>query len=354
MAKYVKKENIFLKIAKYLFPWKGDSTTEILRKVIFLAASIVLIVSLCLLLTQSSNRIEDNKTNEIISDIYHGNQEVVTSGSTILQLDTEKQEQIREENPEILEEFIPLLAINEDVVGWISLGDEDEPFIDYPVVQGDDNDFYLKHNIYGEESVSGSIYADYREPLTADSEPANLILYGHNMKSGEYFAKVTRYYNGKPGFDGGLSYHQKYPTFTFSSLYEKYTYKIFAGMMVNTKTTEGDVFYYLRGRNFETKADFDNYVAQILDRSTFYTDVDLKYGDHLITLSTCVYDFGINARWVLFGRRVREGEDPTVDVSKTYENPDPLYFDYYYNYISKKDSWGGRKWPAEMIYGYSY
>lgn len=354
MANYVKKESIFLKIAKYLFPWKGDSVTEIFRKIIFLAAAVVLIVSLTLLLTQTTNQIEDNKTNDIISDLYHSGSDAVTSGNTTLQLDTTKQEQIREENPEILEEFIPLLDINEDIVGWITMGDENDPFVDYPIVQGDDNDYYLTHNINGDKSVSGAIFADYREPLTADSEPANLILYGHNVASGEYFGMVPRYFNYKPGQTGNLDYHKAYPTFTYSSLYEKYTYKIFAGMMVNTETTEGDVFYYLRGRNFATKTDFDEYVAQILDRSTFFTDVDLKYGDHLITLSTCVLDYGVEARWVLFGRRVREGEDPTVDVSKTRVNPDPLFFDYYYRNFSSKDGWDGRKWPAEMIYGYTY
>ena len=359
MANFVQKENIFLRIVKYLIPWKGDSIGEIIRKIIFLVAAIVLVVSLVLLLTQTTDRIEDNKTNDIISDLYHGNidttSDVLSGGSTVLELDTSRQEEIRKENPEVLDEFIPLLEINEDVVGWISVGDADKPFIDYPVVQCEDNDYYLKHDLRGNYSESGAVFADFREPLaSADSEPANIILYGHNVASGEYFGMLPRYYNYKPGNTGGLSYYKAYPTFTYSSLYEKYTYKIFAGMMVNTEKSEGDVFYYLRGRNFETKADFDEYIANILDRTTFYTDVDLQYGDHLMTLSTCIVDYGVPARWVLFGRRVREGEDPSVDVEKAYENPDPLYFDFYYKNFSKKDGWDGRKWPAEMIYGYSY
>ena len=121
---------------------------------------------------------------------------------------------------------------------------------------------------------------------------------------------------------------------------------------MNTQEEDGEVFYYLQGRKFGNKAAFDDYVAQILDRTTFYTDVDLQYGDNLITLSTCILDYGIDARWVIFGREVREGEDPTVDVSKVYENPDPLYFDYYYRVFG--GSWGGRKWDPAMIYDYSY
>lgn len=363
MAKYKEKENAFIKIAKYLIPWKGDKPTEILRKVIFLVSAIVLIVSLVSLLNYSVSMNTDNKNNESLSDLYHNgtssdtsSDSGVTSGSTVVNIDTSSgTEKEPEEKPaEILDEFKPLLEINEDIVGWITMGDEDDPFIDYVVVQGEDNDFYLDHNYMKQPNVGGSIFADYRIDLSADSNPANTILYGHNMASGEYFGKVPRYFNYKPGQVGqGIEFYKTYPTFTFSTLYEKNTYKIFGGMMVNTQKTEGEVFYYLRGRQFETKAAFDDYCAQILDRSTFYTDVDLQYGDNLITLSTCIMDYGSwNLRWVLFGRKVREGEDPTVDVSKAYENPDPLYFEAYYNTYGGE--WGGRKWPADMIYGYSY
>ncbi len=359
MANFVERENIFLRIIKYLLPWKGDKPTEILRKLIFLVSAVVLAVSLIILLSDATDRAEDNRNNDIISDLYHngsadGGGNAVLSGDTTLNIDItpERQEQLKEENPEVLEEFLPLLEINDDIVGWFSMGDEDNPFIDYVVVQGDDNDFYLDHNYRKESNVGGSIFADYRNPLTADDEPANLILYGHNMASGEYFGKVPRYFNYKPGNYNGIDFYKTYPTFTFSSLYEKYTYKIFAGMLVNTKKSEGDVFYYLRGREFETKDDFDNYIVNILDRSTFYTDVDLQYGDKLITLSTCILDYqGWDLRFVLFGRRVREGEDPTVDVSKAYENPDPLYFDAYYRVYGGE--WGGRKWDEELLYGYT-
>ena len=62
--------------------------------------------------------------------------------------------------------------------------------------------------------------------------------------------------------------------------------------------------------------------------------------------------FRSDCRWVILGREVREGEDPTVDVDKAYENTDPLYFDYYYRVYG--GSWGGRKWDPAMIFDYSY
>lgn len=347
MANFVEKENIFLRIAKYLIPWKGDKPAEIVRKVIFLAAAVVLVVSLATIIAFFGGNAMDSRLNNQISEIYHG-----TASVTI---DEVKQEQLAKEYPEVNEKFLPLLEQNEDVIGWITMGDPDDPFIDYVVVQGDDNDFYLDHNLNGEYSKTGTVFADYREKITPEYTPANTILYGHNVQSGEYFAKLTRYFNYRSvnyGSSDGLEWYKKYPTITFNTLYKDSTYKIFAGMLVNTDEKDGEVFYYLQGRKFSNKAEFDDYIAQILDRTTFYTDVDLKYGDNLITLSTCILDYGINARWVIFGREVREGEDPTVDVSKAYENPDPLYFDYYYNVYG--GSWGGRKWDEDMIYDYHY
>lgn len=358
MANYVKKDNIFLRIAKYLIPWKGDKPVEIIRKVIFLLSAVVLVVSLVSLISYEAGRARDNRDNEDLSDLYHGaasQTEEAGGGSANIDLtiDTDTPDDTPEEKaPEILPEFLPLLEINEDIIGWITMGDEDDPFVDYVVVQGEDNDFYLDHNYKKESNIGGAIFADYREPISYDTEPANIILYGHNMKSGEYFHNVTNYFNTKIGRDEtNLSFYKEHPTFTFSTLYEKYTYKIFGGMLVHTEKKNGEVFYYLQGRNFGTKDAFDEYIANILDRSSFYTDVDLQYGDRLITLSTCILDYGDwDMRWVLFGRRVREGEDPSVDVSKAYHNPDPLYFDAYYNYFG--GSWGGRKWPSEMIYGF--
>ncbi|MBQ8194142.1 MAG: class B sortase [Oscillospiraceae bacterium] len=356
MANFVERENIFLRIVKYLIPWKGDKPTEILRKIIFLVSAVVLIVSLVILVSDFSENKEVEQNNDIISDIYHnGVTPELLTGNTTLNIDItpERQEQLKEENPEVLDEFLPLLEINEDVVGWLYIDGDYEPTVDNVIVQGDDNEFYLDHDLSGNSKLGGTVFADYRAPITATEEPANIILYGHNMANGSFFGKVPRYFNYKPGNSYGLDWYRKYPTMTFSTLYEERTYKIFAGMLVNTEKSEGDVFYYLRGRYFDTEEKFNEYIVNILDRSTFYTDVDVQYGDQLLTLSTCILDYqGWDLRFVLFGRRVREGEDPTVDVSKAYENPDPLYFDAYYRVYGGE--WGGRKWDEELLYGYTY
>ena len=139
MANYVKKDNIFLRIAKYLIPWKGDKPVEIIRKVIFLLSAVVLVVSLVSLISYEAGRARDNRDNEDLSDLYHGavsQTEEAGGGSANIELtiDTDTPDDTPDEKaPEILPEFLPLLEINEDIIGWITMGDEDDPFVDYVV-----------------------------------------------------------------------------------------------------------------------------------------------------------------------------------------------------------------------------
>lgn len=346
MANYVEKENFLIRARNYLFPRKGDKTGEIIRKIVFLVGVVVLIASLIILISRKVNLANDTKRNEELSDIFHGN-------GTTVQITDEKKEQLQKEYPKVMDEFLPLLEINKDVIGWINI--PGMYFIDYVVLQGEDNDYYLDHNYMGGNSVSGSIFADYHVPIKPDSQPANIILYGHNMKSGEYFGTLP-YYFSMP-YTGDISYYKEHPIIEFSTLYEKSTYKIFAGMLTNTEEAAGEVFRYHMVHNFANKSEFDEFCASILDRTSFYNpDVDLRYGDDLLTLSTCMFGgYGgetADPRWVIFARKVRPGEDPNVDVSKAYSNPDPLFYDLFYEIHG--GGWGGRKWPAEMIQGYSY
>ena len=348
MAKNQEKENIFIRILKYLFPWKGDKPAEIIRKIVFLAALVTLIVSVTNLLLAQVNRITDNSLNKELSESYHG-----TAASKV-EINTESREEIIKEHPEIQERFIPLLEINKDIVGWITVGNED--FIDYPVLQGEDNYYYLYRNFKKEDSRSGSIFLDYRNTITADNQSGNLVIYGHNMQSGEYFGKLIYYFNyavSQPDHND-ISFYKEHPTITFSTLYKTSTYKIFGGVLAKVNSNDDDDFKYHNVHNFATKAEFDDFCANVLDRSTFINpDVDLKYGDNLMTLSTCVLGTAYgnaDLRWVIFARETREGEDETVDVSKAFANPSPLFYDLYY--AARGGEWKGRGWDESIIQGY--
>lgn len=222
-----------------------------------------------------------------------------------------------------------------------------------------DNEYYLTHNFYGNYSRMGSLYVDYHVEVTADG-PTNTVIYGHNDAGGTFFGGMPEYFNYSrtTGNPNNISFYKNNPTVTYNTIYKNSTYKIFGGILTNVYDEDGSVFAYQTYRNFGSKSDFDNYVANILDRSTFINpDVDIQYGDKLLTMSTCMWGYGTpnlsdsydaHLRWVVFAREVRDGESSYVDVSKAYANPDPLFFSAYYNNYAG-GSWGGRKWPKEII-----
>lgn len=238
-------------------------------------------------------------------------------------------------------------SINEDMIGWINIAIPGETDISEPVVQCEDNKYFLTHDFLYRVVKEGAIYADFKCKFTTRTRPANTILYGHNMASGKSFAKLTRYCTWyKTG--QGISQYLEAPTVEFDTLWEKGTYKVFAAMFVNTEEKDGEVFKYYKQRTIANEGEFFDYIGQIMDRSQFFTDVDLEYGDELLTLSTCYYPFqkeNSDDRFVVFARRVRDGESAEVDTSKAVINPDPLYFDYYYKV--RGGSWGGRNWDAD-------
>lgn len=382
MANTAAKDNVFMKIVKYLIPWKGDKVVEIIRKIIFLTALIVLITTGVLFLKAYAESRQNIENNEILSGAFHGT-------GTGLQIDTSKKDEIQQQKPGILDNFLPFFTDDgvtnsrghkvepNDIRGWLLIngyGDE-KPLVDNIVMQFTDNDYYLSHNSYGENVRSGTLYIDYRVDMEGGKNPGNIVVYAHNMLDApgeiDYFGILLQYFNYAKknyGSDGRLhqsdiedpnsgihdiSFYKQHPTIEFSTLYDNSTYKIFGGIMVNTNSYAGEVFNYHRVHSFANKDEFDSFCAEILDRSCFINpDVDLKYGDELLTLSTCIYGYGqtANTRFVIFARKTRDGESPAVDVEKAYANPSPKFYDTFYQMFDY--TWEGRKWPTDMIWAF--
>lgn len=323
-----------------VIPSGSDSVGEVVRKVILIVSVIAVIVCSVLIIgdmmTDSRQTVQDQNRIEL-------KQEVEISGK--IPLGDDKIEEIQKQVPGILDKYVAFYDQNPDIVGWIKI--DDTP-IDYPVLQYKDNDFYLYRDFEKKDSKYGSIFADFSVKLTSESRPNNTVLYGHNISSGTYFAKLTNYY---PRKYGSLNFYLTHPTVTFDTIYEEGTYKVFAGIFINTEEKHGDVYQYFTKRTFKDKSAFYDFAQNILDRSVFYTGVDLEYGDEILTLSTCYYPLGndVDTRFAVFARRVRDGESADVDVSVAYTNPSPLYFDYYYRVNG--GSWAGREWDTSLVKG---
>lgn len=193
------------------------------------------------------------------------------------------------ESAYILPEFEELYAINPDIVGWISIAGTD---IDYPVVQRKgQTDYYLYRDFYGKQVARGCIYADEECDVFAPSD--NVVLYGHMMKDGSMFADLANYTSKK--------YWQEHQFVTFNTLQAKHTYQIIC--VFKTTATAGEGFAYHRFIDAEYDSEWDEFWQNCRDHAFYDTGLDLRYGDQIITLSTCEYTL-TNGRLVVVAKRI--------------------------------------------------
>ena len=214
--------------------------------------------------------------------------------------------------------FSELYAINSDFAGWIAVPGMD---INYSVVQAEDNDRYLRRDIYGKYTSYGVPFFDYRCNMKELSR--NTVIYGHNMRHDDKIFGPLEEYRAPEAF-------KKAPLIGMSTLYGDYTFKIYAVFISNSnpKDDNGRVFNYIFVNAGEER--FNNYITEIDKRKLYTTGVDINENDKIITLSTCCYDFE-DARLVVVGRLLRDGESPAVDTSLVRENPVPKFPQKYYD-----------------------
>lgn len=187
--------------------------------------------------------------------------------------------QLDQDNGESFEE---LMAINPDVCAWITLEDTK---IDYPVLQGKDNVVYLNTNVYGEFSLSGSIFLDYRNSREF-TDSYNLI-YGHHMDKDVMFGELDSFLE-KEYFDGHESGILYLPD-------RNYEISIFA--CVQTDAYDEQMF----GPGDLKEEEMENLLLRIRDTAVQYREISVTGADQLIALSTCS-DASTNARTIVLGR----------------------------------------------------
>jgi len=328
MAGYKKNKKSFL---DSFIPRKGDSSADITRKIVTDVSVAVLVVALIILAWYFVQQAK------IKADIKK-QQEMHTSISVITQSTTpppETEETTTETEPPplvVLDSMTELLNENPDVAGWITV---DDTKIDNVVLQTDNNEYYLDKDFYGNRNIAGQIYIDYRCVANDydKNQSDNLIIYGHNQADQTMFGTLKKYKIKKDNTKN-FDFYLDHPTFKFSNLYEEYTYKIVAMFVVEVEpyqTRDGVVFDYHNYVNFNKNRTFSDFEENILARTAVNTGVDFNEDDKFITLSTCSNEFE-PSRFVVIGRRVRDGESPEVDVSKAAINEDMLEPDYSYIY----------------------
>lgn len=164
-------------------------------------------------------------------------------------------------------QFEDLQAVNKNIVGWISVEGTE---LNNPILQADNNDFYLERNYKNNYSRAGSVFMDYRNDVIDMSR--NTVLYGHAMKNGTMFGSLKNYMK--------QDYANAHSTIYLDTLYEGYDVEVFASY----ETTID--FYYIE-TEFTTNEAFMQFIEEVKERSVIETDVQIGLDDKIVTLSTC-------------------------------------------------------------------
>lgn len=341
-----KKENFFIRVVKYLFPYKGDDFAEVFRKIVFLGAICLFGLSI----------------NQVI-DYYEVDKEEVQRGQEIANLapDFSDDEEDNGENfisgepvgdnfqgttpngnsdansGSISSKWNALLEENPDTMGWIRIptyiDENGEQYINYPVMYthemyelsgGESEDFYLHHNFDRHWTESGTLYIDDRCYVNSATDRSdNLVIYGHHMKRlGNMFTRLAEY-------KSGVEFLKQNPIISFDTLYTRNQQYIIVGCYISNieeSQDDGKLFDYWRYRNFDEEHTFEDFMAEIKKRSWYSSDIECTEDDDYITLSTCSNEAGQSKlRWVITARRVRVTDDIDALVESYREN-DSVYF----------------------------
>lgn len=180
-----------------------------------------------------------------------------------------------------------LKKVNPDVQGWLY---QKGTVINYPVVQGTDNDTYLHTRFDKQWSGGGTLFVDYR--MEKDFRGFNSIIYGHHMKDGSMFRSIR-------GYTKEEGYYDKHKTLELATPHGNYHLVVFSAFI--TKATDENTY-----KMTYDEAEKQAYIDRAWEQSELpitRDSVDVTKSDRLVTLSTCAYDYE-EARYIVMCKMV--------------------------------------------------
>lgn len=178
-----------------------------------------------------------------------------------------KSNENREDFPEMEVDFKALREKNPDTVGWLYVG---SCGISYPIVQGEDNDYYMNHTFEGTVNSSGAIIMDYRDDKYL--KDWNTFIYGHNMKNGSMFGSLKKLLNDETLYDSDPYIYVYLPGYI-------YRYKIFSYY----KDKPDSKMYWTA----DTLQEYRQYIRDALSLSVRDLGVETSEENNMVTLVTC-------------------------------------------------------------------
>ena len=160
--------------------------------------------------------------------------------------------------------------VNEDIIGWITLEDSK---IDYPIVKGENNEYYMNHTVLGTENPAGAIFM---ETLNKDDfSDIVTFVYGHRMKDGSMFGNLKHYTDKE--------YWEVHREFQISTYQDNRIYEIFSVHRADVTDSTFQIF-------FEAGEEYERYLQEQKNVSFYETGVNVSKEDQIVILVTCAYD----------------------------------------------------------------
>lgn len=240
------------------------------KKILFIILILIFGFSIFMLGYRFVDRYNSEKLNKKVREVY-------------IESNIKEEDEKKQESTNMLPE------VNKDILGWLNIKNTR---INYPVVQSNDNDYYLQHNVEKKKSGRGSIFIDYRNKSLGEfiGKEKNIILYGHNMKDGSMFGDLEKYKDE--------AFFKENYVIIFDILSKSYKWKVFAAYVTDTD------FNYIN-TDFQSDDEFNDFIKTIRKRSWYINDTTVNSKDIILTLSTCSYDFE-DARFVVHFKLIKE------------------------------------------------
>ena len=204
---------------------------------------------------------------------------------------------IREYSPDdVLPIYRQMHEENENFAGWLYV---DGTNLEYPIMQGPDNKFYLSHDMDGAYDKYGMLILD--ENCNIGYDCPQLIIYGHNVNSGKLFGELLFYKE-----EAYCNYH---PEICFDTLYGRGTYTVFAAFTTTVAEAEKDGKMF-SNMNFTDKKTYDDFVTWAKSRSMYPRDCTPVFGQEILSLVTCEHS-DEDGRFIVFAAKegaLQEGE----------------------------------------------
>ena len=228
------------------------------KKIKRIIATIFLIIFLCLMFFSGHKIItwiiENNQSKQLV-------EEVANTVTVVIEKETKK------EKYDI--DFKSLKEKNADVVAWLKVNGTN---IEFPVVQGTNNYYYLTHSLDESVNSAGWIFMDYKNKL--DGTDKNIVVYGHNRRDDSMFGTLKNILN-EEWYENKENY-----IIPFITENKKSEYQVFS-----IYTVEAEDYYITT--EFDSTAEYDEFIDDIENRSIKNFGINVKSSDNILTLSTC-------------------------------------------------------------------